>query len=104
MYQGDITKIAAAYNAGTGNVSEWIEEGIDFNSEIPFDETKKYVTKVKDNMEVYKVLYGDNYTKSDAFNAGVKIIDVIYEKTSRRLKEFTDDYKTSNVGDSNEIE
>lgn len=104
MYQGDITKIAAAYNAGTGNVSEWIEEGIDFNSEIPFEETKKYVIKVKDNMEVYKVLYGDNYTKSDAFNAGVKIIDVIYEKTSRRLKEFTDDYKTSNVGDSNEIE
>lgn len=104
MYQGDITKIAAAYNAGTGNVAEWIYEGIDLDKEIPFGETNKYVTKVKDNMEVYKVLYGDNYTKSDAFNAGIKIINVICEKASRRINELAENYKTSNLGDNNEIE
>ncbi|MCQ2749114.1 MAG: hypothetical protein MJ246_03810 [Clostridia bacterium] len=55
-------------------------------------------------MEVYKVLYGDNYTKADAFNAGIKIIDVIIDKSSRRIKDFAKDNQTSNMGDSNEIE
>ncbi len=52
----------AAYNGGVGNVDKWIEEGIlDKNdpdiSNIPFEETRQYVTKVMANYAVYKTFY-----------------------------------------------
>ena len=39
-------QVIAAYNAGEGAVSLWIEKGISEES-IPFPETKRYVAKVK---------------------------------------------------------
>ncbi len=44
----------AAYNAGGGNVDEWLKEG-DFD--IKFAETKSFVKKVKDSEKMYKRLY-----------------------------------------------
>ena len=52
----------AAYNAGIGNVQEWIEEGTiqedgsDIEN-IPFKETNMYVRKIIKNYETYKHLY-----------------------------------------------
>lgn len=49
----------AAYNAGEGNVSKWLEDSKDeikLNS-IPFDETKKYVDTVNKRTHVYRYLY-----------------------------------------------
>lgn len=89
IYNGNIIEIAAAYNAGTGNVDSWIIEGKDVtNGEIPFKETEKYVQKVLSNIEVYNVLYGDNNSKKDAANAFVKIIDLIFEKISNRTSKM----------------
>jgi soluble lytic murein transglycosylase len=53
----------AAYNAGSGNVSEWLSESehsIDGETlqKIPFPETEKYVERVKRNMQVYEFIYG----------------------------------------------
>ena len=56
-------KIAlAAYNAGTGNVQKWINDGIIKSDgsdieKIPFKETNMYVRKILKNYEIYKILY-----------------------------------------------
>lgn len=52
----------AAYNAGTGNVDNWIENGtIKENGSdienIPFRETNNYVRKVMNNYQIYKQIY-----------------------------------------------
>ena len=52
----------AAYNAGSGNVNKWIEEGI-INADgsnienIPYKETNLYVRKTLRNYKIYKYLY-----------------------------------------------
>ncbi|NLZ35739.1 lytic transglycosylase domain-containing protein [Clostridium isatidis] len=59
---GDIDLVIAAYNGGSGNVNKWLNDE-DFSSDgekldyIPFNETKKYVDKVKVYYNIYKYLY-----------------------------------------------
>jgi len=52
----------AAYNGGEGNVAKWLaseeySDGKGNLTDIPFEETKKYVKKVNENIETYKKLY-----------------------------------------------
>lgn len=59
---GDLDLVLAAYNAGSGHVTKWLQdEKYSRNGEIltyiPFAETKKYVDKVKTNYNVYKHFY-----------------------------------------------
>ncbi|WP_306485764.1 lytic transglycosylase domain-containing protein [Anaerococcus sp.] len=54
----------AAYNGGVGNVDTWLKEGtLDMDNpdslNIPFEETRQYVTKVNANYEVMKKFYKD---------------------------------------------
>lgn len=54
--------VLAAYNAGRGNVHEWIDKyhwTDDFQNynEIPFPETREYVKRVLKNKQEYKRLY-----------------------------------------------
>lgn len=59
---GNWQTVLAAYNAGMGNVNEWLsdprysEDGVILNR-IPFDETETYVRKVLDTQEIYIKLY-----------------------------------------------
>ena len=52
----------SAYNAGTGNVDNWIEKGIikkdgsDIEN-IPYKETNNYVRKILRDYKIYKKLY-----------------------------------------------
>lgn len=61
-FNGDYDLILAAYNGGPGNVSKWLEDdkfsddGVKLRV-IPFDETKKYVERVRLNYSMYKYLY-----------------------------------------------
>lgn len=54
--------VIAAYNAGRGNVNEWLKN-IDYSSDgktlnyIPFPETRAYVDKVNSYYNIYKFLY-----------------------------------------------
>lgn len=60
----DLNTALAAYNAGSGNVTEWLadneysDDGVTLKY-IPFNETKKYVDKINVNYKIYQYLYGD---------------------------------------------
>lgn len=60
-YNGNYNLAIAAYNAGIGTVSKWIENGIikkdgtDIEN-IPYKETNNYVRKILKNYKIYKKL------------------------------------------------
>lgn len=61
-FKGSIPLEVAAYNAGRGNVSQWVKEG-QWDGDpanmagIPFPETRQYVKNVLNNYAVYKAIY-----------------------------------------------
>lgn len=64
-FEGNDILVLAAYNAGRGNVSDWMEEyGWDYDfqdvEKIPYVETRAYVQKVLKYREKYRSLYGDS--------------------------------------------
>ncbi|MGH4139252.1 lytic transglycosylase domain-containing protein [Clostridium sp.] len=65
-FDGNIDLVLAAYNGGRGNVQKWLkdkqysDDGKKINN-IPFEETDKYVKKVKTNYNIYLKLYGNRF-------------------------------------------
>lgn len=62
-FEGDLDKVLAAYNGGSGNVRRWSESPLgatpkDFPTAITFFETREYLTKVLDSYLTYNWLYG----------------------------------------------
>lgn len=63
----DLDLVITAYNGGSGNVNKWLndetysKDGSKLH-EIPFNETKNYLVKVKENYIIYKSLYGEEET------------------------------------------
>lgn len=63
MFNGDAYVALAAYNAGLGNVKNWLKDK-NYSSDgktldkIPFKETDEYVKKVLKRRDIYKKLYG----------------------------------------------
>lgn len=57
----EIEPAVAAYNAGMGNVDEWLDDGGDIREEIEFPETKHYVLRVMRARDVYERLYPDAF-------------------------------------------
>ncbi|MGH4051048.1 MAG: lytic transglycosylase domain-containing protein [Clostridium sp.] len=63
-FNGNIDLVLAAYNGGRGNVQKWLKnaeyssDGKTLNT-IPYEETDKYVKKVKTNYNVYVKIYGE---------------------------------------------
>jgi len=61
-FNGETPVVIAAYNAGRGTVSKWLEQDVwDGSSknldQIPFTETREYVTNVLKNYEAYQAIY-----------------------------------------------
>ena len=56
---GNVSTALAAYNAGEGNVAEWLEaqESTAELTDIPFAETKRYVELVEKREKIYNFLY-----------------------------------------------
>ncbi len=67
-YKGSMVMTLAAYNAGPGNVRKWVAkhgdprtrsiDPIDWTESIPFQETRNYVKKVLQNVQVYRTRLG----------------------------------------------
>jgi soluble lytic murein transglycosylase len=67
-YHGSYILTFAGYNAGRGRVREWLArygdprdpnvDPIDWVERIPFSETRNYVQRVMENMQVYRVRFG----------------------------------------------
>jgi soluble lytic murein transglycosylase len=69
-YRGNHVLVFAAYNAGRGRVRDWIGrfgdprdpkvDAIDWVERIPFMETRNYVQRVMENLQVYRTRLGDD--------------------------------------------
>ena len=67
-YRGNYILAFAAYNAGRGRVSEWIArfgdprdpkvDPVDWVERIPYMETRNYVQRVMENLQVYRTRFG----------------------------------------------
>ena len=61
-HNGDLSQALAAYNAGGGNVTRWLQRFGDdpdlFVELVPFVETQTYLRIVYDNYRHYQLLYG----------------------------------------------
>lgn len=67
-YRGSYILTFVGYNAGRGRVREWIErfgdprdpnvDPVDWVERIPFSETRNYVQRVLENLQVYRVRFG----------------------------------------------
>ncbi|NBX03739.1 MAG: lytic transglycosylase domain-containing protein [Alphaproteobacteria bacterium] len=72
-YDGSYVMAIAAYNAGPGNVRKWVaqfgapenthESAIDWIEKIPFYETRNYVQRVLENVQVYRHLESNGAAK-----------------------------------------
>ena len=61
-FDGDLTKMTAAYNAGPNRIDDWLDDPSyspdgDALETIPFEETHNYVQRVEKAYEIYKLLY-----------------------------------------------
>ena len=67
-FEGNVKEIVAAYNAGHGNVEEWLTDPrFSKNGElttIPFEDTARYYEKVMLAYENYTTLYPDLFTSA----------------------------------------
>jgi soluble lytic murein transglycosylase len=69
-YRGSYIMTFAAYNAGRGRVQQWVAQhgdprdpkvdAVDWVERIPFAETRNYVQRVVENLQVYRTRFGAN--------------------------------------------
>ena len=67
-YRGSYILTFAGYNAGRGRIKEWVQrygdprdpqiDPIDWVELIPFSETRNYVQRVMENLQVYRSRFG----------------------------------------------
>ena len=67
-YRGSYIMAFAGYNAGRGSVRKWIErygdprdpkvDAVDWVEQIPFSETRNYVQRIMENLQVYRARFG----------------------------------------------
>jgi soluble lytic murein transglycosylase len=67
-YRGSYIMTFSAYNAGRGSVKKWIErygdprdpkvDAVDWVELIPFSETRNYVQRIMENLQVYRARFG----------------------------------------------
>jgi len=67
-YRGSYVMTFAAYNAGRGSVKKWVDrygdprdpkvDAVDWVELIPFSETRNYVQRIMENLQVYRTRFG----------------------------------------------
>lgn len=77
QFDGSYILAAAAYNAGPHRSKQWIKkygdprkpgvDAIDWVESIPFSETRNYVQRVMENMQVYRARRNGNQSKNQVY-------------------------------------
>jgi soluble lytic murein transglycosylase len=67
-FRGSYIMTFAAYNAGRGSLKKWIDrygdprdpkvDAVDWVEQIPFSETRNYVQRVMENLQIYRARFG----------------------------------------------
>jgi soluble lytic murein transglycosylase len=75
-YRGSLILTFAGYNAGRGRVQQWVAQhgdprdpkvdAVDWVERIPFSETRNYVQRVMENLQVYRQRFGENTATLEA--------------------------------------
>jgi len=75
-YRGSLILTFAGYNAGRGRVQQWVAQhgdprdpkvdAVDWVERIPFSETRNYVQRVMENLQVYRQRFGENTATVEA--------------------------------------
>jgi soluble lytic murein transglycosylase len=75
-YRGSLILTFAGYNAGRGRVQQWMAQhgdprdpkvdAADWVERIPFSETRNYVQRVMENLQVYRQRFGENTATLEA--------------------------------------
>ena len=83
-YRGAYVLVFAGYNAGRGRVGKWIEQfgdprnpnvdPIDWVERIPFAETRNYVQRVLENLQVYRVRFGNGMRLEQTMKPSTELI------------------------------
>jgi soluble lytic murein transglycosylase len=58
LFDGDMRKVLAGYNAGPNNVQNWLNSEGKLDN-IPYEETEQYLERVLRYYEIYRGLYSD---------------------------------------------
>ena len=118
MYDGNTELAICSYNAGNGNIDDWLAQGIITRDNvdpdnIPFPETANYLRRVTTAMDMYRQLYFSDYTytyskaeweqtdidTSEASGDSSDPNDNIYEDTVSETEEIYTEESSNNKAD-----
>ena len=103
-YRGSYVMAFAGYNAGRGRVAEWVAkhgdprdpkiDAVDWVERIPFAETRNYVQRVMENLQVYCARFGASTATVEpnlhrAAPVGSRVNPVLVEATLEQARQFS---------------
>jgi soluble lytic murein transglycosylase len=91
-YRGSYIMTFAGYNAGRGRVQQWVAhhgdprdpkiDAVDWVERIPLAETRNYVQRVMENLQVYSARFGANATTVEPNLHRTAIVEALAEPAS----------------------
>lgn len=96
-YEGNTSLAICAYNAGYGNVDDWLANGTISASNVlaenvPFPETSNYLTKVSSAADVYKELYFTDDTGSYIRESSIAYGESSEEESQSLVDDSSEEY------------